>query len=472
MSTLATPAESFLQSLFRLVQTVRIHGDSNRLLQECGQAFLHALTPYAGEGEITLQVSRDRLFLQGEKIKPNSSNSRLLGNLLDLLVSLGLQGFKFQADPARIPLAEILAFAHILQEAGGRAVPLGHLTEKLELAQLHWVEVLFAPVNQEQQRRNGQSAAERGLQTYALAIASLQEIAEKFMKNKRPGTSRSVRVVQDMVDFIMEDDRIVMGLSTIRDHDDYTYTHSVNVSLLAMLFGNAIGLSRHSLERLGICGLFHDLGKISIPLNILNKNGKLDEREFAEIRRHPLNGVQQVVKLQAPRDLRAKTLLAPFEHHLKFDLSGYPVTPRRTPLSLFGRLLAIVDVYDALTSARIYRPVAMSPDTALGIMLQGSGTDFDPVLLKYFVNMLGAYPIGTLLSLDSGELGLVYDKPACGERDRPLVLLLVPRDDGDFDGGEVIDLSETNEDGQGFRRSITRSMHPSVMGIQPSRFLL
>ena len=205
--------------------------------------------------------------------------------------------------------------------------------------------------------------------TYSYALASVKEVSQKLASQQRVGMRKIKRMVQNMVDLLMEDDSLFLGMSTIRDYDDYTYTHSVNVAILSLSLGKRIGLSRTSLAVLGICGLLHDLGKVMIPLHIINKPGKLSDEEFPEVQKHPLNSVRQIVKLRGSRDLKDKILLAPFEHHLKYDLSGYPRIDKKKPVSLFGRILTIGDVFDAITSSRVYRPKAFSPYKTLGIML-------------------------------------------------------------------------------------------------------
>ena len=163
--------------------------------------------------------------------------------------------------------------------------------------------------------------------------------------------------------------------------------------------GRRIGLSRASLERLGICGFFHDLGKVEVPREIVTKPGALSATEWKEMQKHPLSSVRQILKLQASHDLKSKILLAPFEHHIRYDLSGYPKIHFIKQISLFGRILHIADVYDAITTPRVYRPLTLSPDQALSFMLEGSGTDSDPILLKVFAKMMGTFPVGTLLQV-------------------------------------------------------------------------
>jgi HD-GYP domain-containing protein (c-di-GMP phosphodiesterase class II) len=270
----------------------------------------------------------------------------------------------------------------------------------------------------------------------------------------------------------MEDEPVILGLSTIRDYDDYTFTHSINVAILSMCLGQRIGLSRKSLHRLGLCGLFHDLGKLDIPIEIINQPRKLTQSEFEEIKKHSIYSVTQIIKLQTARDLKAKILLPPFEHHMKYDLSGYPKTKLKKPVSLFGRIITITDVFDAITSHRIYRNSAFSPDQALNRMLGGAGTDFDPILLKIFINMIGVYPIGSLLELDTGELGLVMDSGEKTDGARPMVLLLAADGQGGYTKEGVADLTERDAQSGPFRRNIVKSIHPSTRGIQPAEFLI
>ncbi len=208
------------------------------------------------------------------------------------------------------------------------------------------------------------------------------------------------------------------------------------------------------------------------PTDLITKPGKLTDEEYEQIKEHSINSVRQIVKLNATRDLKAKILLPPFEHHLKYDLSGYPQSNRKQPISLFGRILNITDVFDAMTSSRIYRPVAFSPDRVLSLMLEGAGTDFDPLILKVFIQMLGVYPVGTLLLLDTGEMGLVMGTPEDTEVGRPKVVLLKEVGKGVFQKGKTANLSERDPQTGTFRRNIARSLHPSIFGIQPADFLV
>jgi HD-GYP domain-containing protein (c-di-GMP phosphodiesterase class II) len=323
----------------------------------------------------------------------------------------------------------------------------------------------------------GQSGAlvrkkETAKRTYHYSLNSIKEVAEKLLAGKETSIRKSVRMVQRMVDIITEDDTTFFSLSTIRMYDDYTFAHSLNVALLAMSLGKRIGMKRKSLEKLGLCGMFHDLGKIEIPKSILNKRGKLNDSEFNVIKQHSVNSALLILKLKTDKYRKVHLFVSPFEHHIRYDHSGYPAVDKKRPISLFGRILTIVDVYDAITSPRIYRPTSMSPDNALGLMLVDSGKHFDPVLLKIFVNMLGVYPIGTLLRLDTGEMGLVLHCAENADRTRPMVQLLNQNADKTYTKGKLIDLSENDPDTGNYVRNVIKTEHPATYGIQPAKFLI
>lgn len=201
------------------------------------------------------------------------------------------------------------------------------------------------------------------------------------------------------------------------------------------------------------------------------------------MKQHSLISVRLITKIKAERDRKAQILLPPFEHHLKYDLSGYPQTNRKKEVSLFGRILTIADVYDAITSPRVYRPSVLSQDRALGFMLEGAGTDFDPILLKVFINMLGVYPVGTLLKLDKG-VGLVTIQPddtAPHEEEnkssngfngtRPWIILLASDGKGGIKKGREVSLAERDPVTGKFLRNIVASLSPSEFGIQPAEFI-
>jgi HD-GYP domain-containing protein (c-di-GMP phosphodiesterase class II) len=471
--------EEFIRTFYKLIQLAKIHEDNNQMLLECIKEFMQVIRLLVDDDQITLQISRGNIYLQDEKLRYRRETDSLTNNLFRYLEKRNLSGLCFLSDIQDASAKEIIEFSRTLNTAEQQEDPLKWFVQQLETQGVAWVEVVYeqdAPpeehLAEDDPQDQVQKRKERARTSYFHALDSLTEVAEKISCQKKVGVRKSLRVIQNMVDLVMEDEPILLGLSTIRDYDDYTFTHSVNVAILSMCLGQRIGLSRTSLHRLGICGLFHDLGKLDIPIEIIHQAGKLNQREFEEIKKHTIHSVAQIIKLEAPHDLKAKILLPPFEHHLKYDLSGYPKTNRKKSVSLFGRIITLADVFDAITSPRVYRNIAFTPDQALNIMLDGAGTDFDPILLKIFINMLGVYPIGSLLELNTGELALVMETDKTSDGARPMVALLASDGNGDYVKVGVADLAERDAHSGAFRRNIVKSIHPSTLGIQPAEFLI
>ena len=463
--------EKTLRSFHKLIQTSKIHEINNELLIKCIKKFSDTLGAWWVEDDnLTIKLSHGRFLVQDEKLYFQHENLELIKQMYRFFASRKLSGICFHSDFKNCSSENLLCFIRILNVAGEKEDPLAWMVKELKRKAFSWVEILQLP-NTEPQEQDFERK-EMARKTYAYALTSVKEVAQKINTKRQAGVRKLKRVVQNMVDILSEDEPVLMGMSTMRDYDDYTYTHSVNVAILSLCLGKRIGLSRISLSHLAICGLVHDLGKLDIPKHILNKPGKLSDEEFKEIQTHPIKSLNQIIKLRASTDLKTTILLPPFEHHLKYDLSGYPRVHNKKSVSLFGRILTIADVFDALTSPRIYRPVAISPDLALDIMLKGSGKDFDPILIKVFINMLGVYPVGTLVKLDTGELGIVLGCPKNGNPTRPQILLLMRNDNGILKKGKSVDLSEKRPKTEIFKRNVAKSFHPSTFGVQPADFIL
>jgi HD-GYP domain-containing protein (c-di-GMP phosphodiesterase class II) len=476
--------ERVLAALFRLLQAVRIHQSNNILVTKAAAALIEALGAFSDEGRLTLHAAGNGFYLQGEKLRYRKETAHLIDHALTFFEGRQLPGLVFTIEPELITETAVLDLTRLLNAAGQEKEPQIWIEQQLERQKLEWVEILSQPeaddadaidaaqhlsvlMGPASESRDRQVKVAGAKQSYASAYAALQEVAGKVGGGRPAGVRKATRVVQKMVDMLIDDRFALSALTTIRMHDDYTYTHSVNVGILAMCLGLEIGIPRRTVEDIGICGLFHDLGKVDIPLSILNKPGRLDAAERAEIQQHTIRSVQQILQLRASRQVKLRVLVPPFEHHLKYDGRGYPQLPGGRRPGLISRILTIADVFDALTAPRIYRPNAFSPDVALGWMLERAGTDFDPILLKVFCNMLGTYPVGTLLEFDSGALALVKANPKEHDGTKPVVVVLASQDEGGYLAQEELDMSTMEP-----APEIVRTHHPSLFGIQPAQFLL
>jgi HD-GYP domain-containing protein (c-di-GMP phosphodiesterase class II) len=452
-----------------MVQTVRIHQDNNHLVRLCLSQFKETVSRPNLQEDVTVQISDGRFYVGDEKVRYREEFTRIIETMLDFFKRRDLTGMRIHASVNEVDLDALLGFVRLLIHSAVKDDPAAWLLHETEEAKYSWVTILRG--NGLKPKRVG-DLREKAKSTYFSALNSVKDVAQKISCQGNAGVRRAKRMVQNMLDCLAEDESLVLCLSTIRDYDDYTYTHSVNVAVLSLCLGNRIGLSRISLEHLGICGLFHDLGKVEVPHEILAKAGQLTELEWTEMRRHPMTSVEQILKLRASHDVKSKILLAPFEHHIKFDLSGYPRVHREKGVSLFGRILQITDVYDAITSSRAYRPFALSPDQAISHMMEGAGSEYDPVLLKVFAMMMGTYPVGSLLQLDTGELGLVEQYPLQTGSNPPRIVLLRKDENGNLLRGDTVSLSERDTETCACRRAIVKSLNPALYGIQPASFLL
>jgi HD-GYP domain-containing protein (c-di-GMP phosphodiesterase class II) len=476
--------EQLLGSLNSLLQLVRIYQGNNQLvvnsLRLLVDAAAHLIRDDSG---LALQLENGRFFLNDEKLlrRPGALD-HVLGTLFDYFDDRRLHGLQLLPGLLVASPGKLVEFATLLNECVHHPDSSVWLSRQLQESGIDWVEIHGKAAGESAGEELGDLPAKsEGLEApgqrsprkvYAYTLRSLKDVSQKIAVNQRVGIRKTVRMVQIMIDeIVLQEQQLLLAMSTIRAYDDYTFTHSVNVAILCLYIGRQLGLPKETMEYLGVCGLFHDLGKILVPSEVLNKEAPLTNEEFKKISRHSLDSTRLIVQLlAAPVARKARILLPPFEHHLNYDLSGYPILGWNRPISLCGRILAIADVYDALTSPRVYRREALSADRALGLMLQGAGTVFDPIILKIFIRMLGAYPIGTLLELDSGEIALVSRPPSTGDLNRPWVVVLDGDGGGGYRRGKEINLAEPDEAGE-YRYRIARSVHPSTRGIQPAEFL-
>ncbi len=305
--------------------------------------------------------------------------------------------------------------------------------------------------------------------TYFNAVSYTRGIINSLQSGEKVNIKKAKRVVESMVDQIIEEEQLLLGMTAIKDYDEYTYHHSVNVSILSIALGQRLGLNRKMLTELGMVALFHDIGKMDIPYEILNKPTNFTDDEWRIIRKHPVWGVKALMKLKKLDTLTIKSVIVTFEHHIHYDFSGYPKVRKANAIDFLSRIVCLADQYDAMTSARVYSRVPMAADKALSIMMERSGSQLDPLLFKFFINMVGVFPIGTLVMLNTKELGLVYESNQLFTT-RPRVLIIMD-DKGHRVKGSVVDLAEKNAQGK-FIRTITKTMDPNKYKINLAEFLL
>lgn len=246
---------------------------------------------------------------------------------------------------------------------------------------------------------------------YAQAIrAEADQVIQGVLADARLGKQAQVErvepVVAEITDSILRNPGTLVSLLRLREGDNYTFTHCVSVATLLVTFGRHLGMDRNQLMELGVGGMLHDLGKMRVPDHILNKPGKLTDEEFEVMKRHVDLGMEL---LRSTPGITPAMVQIAYEHHERFGGNGYPNSLSGQEISTTGRMAAIVDVYDAITSNRIYHR-GMEPAVALQKIFEWSEHHFDPELAQQFIQAVGIYPVGSLVMLESRRLAVVVDQ--------------------------------------------------------------
>ena len=236
-----------------------------------------------------------------------------------------------------------------------------------------------------------------------LAVTSMFQEARM---GKAVDTANAQKLVEEINDSVSRNPGALISLARLKTADDYTYMHSVAVCALMIALSKQLGLSEQETRRAGIAGLLHDLGKALMPMEVLNKPGKLTDEEFAIIKKHPAEGHRLLLGNSGADEMMLDVVL---HHHEKIDGTGYPKGLKGEEISLFAKMGAVCDVYDAITSNRPYK-AGWPPSESLRKMAEWAKGHFDQRVFQAFVKSLGIYPIGSLVRLESGRLGLVIDQ--------------------------------------------------------------
>jgi HD-GYP domain-containing protein (c-di-GMP phosphodiesterase class II) len=272
--------------------------------------------------------------------------------------------------------------------------------------------------------------------------------------------SRGRRVLQHIITRAEKDPRPFLWLSNVKEEDEYLYTHSANVALLSLLIGLELGIERGKVCDLALAALFHDLGRIRLPAKVLRSTEKFTDRERGLMARHPIHGMNLLLGLKKLNEPLLQRLVVVFEHNI--ESNGYPRKSWPRGLHLFSRIVAVADAYDAMTTRRSFRP-AKTPAEALRELFEAAGRRYDADVVKVLANVLGIYPLGMLVLLDTGEAGLVYHVDPAAPR-RPLVKLVRDTDGGPLRDGDVVDLAAVGPEGRPLR-TIVGTDDPARHGI-------
>jgi putative nucleotidyltransferase with HDIG domain len=304
-------------------------------------------------------------------------------------------------------------------------------------------------------------------EVYAEAKVVVKDLLEEARLGKSIDGEQAASLVDKMVDSIFRNRDALSSLTRLKSFDDYTFQHSLNVSVLALTLGRHLGFVKGELRRLGIGAVLHDVGKMMVPEEILNKPGRLTDEEFAVMKGHPLHGAKILMETkEVPNECSAVAL----NHHERFNGKGYPRGLSGLAIGKFGLISAIVDVYDAITSERVYH-TGMASYQAIQKVYEWGKTDFYPIYVQKFIQCLGIYPIGSVVCLDTGEVGVV----CCQNHEnlvRPRVRLVRGPGGEPLPSPRDVELIEPDPGGaRPYRRTVVATLGPEA-GVNVEGVLL
>lgn len=302
---------------------------------------------------------------------------------------------------------------------------------------------------------------------YNDAISAIKNVIAEVRMGKIPKADEVKEVVGKIVDQVLQNKQTMVALTLIKSYDDYLFHHSVNVTILSLALGETLKLTPDLLRELGTAAMLHDIGKVKIDPKIVLKPDKLTEEEWEQMKQHPITGYDTLKHMEGLSEVVYKVAL---EHHMKYNLTGYPEVGKEYKLHPASMILTICDCYDAMTTHRIYQR-CHDPREALEFMAKMAGINFEPNYLKAFIKMLGIYPQGTLVKLSTGETAIV-SRPNPNTPDQPIVRIVFDVFGNKITEVKIFDLSENPKDPEtGAAISIVGTVNPTWHDVNLSDYI-
>lgn len=399
---------SLALQLLRVIRTMRIHDPSNRALLLATENLKDTVNTLwaALDGAVRLQLVDGIVYLNDTRVRIETTAMEQIRALEQELGSRRLGGLAFNRPVDTAGLKEFLALFRTPVES---EEDLESLREKFQAFRALALEVLDpATLSDGLQEAQALRVDRRtfGLQTYAKAVIAVREFILALRASRDPSVSvlPITRIVQDLIDVATERINFVLKLAAIKTADAYAFNHAANTCVLSIAIGKALRIDRISLVDLGTSALLADVGFALIPRELTEHHHELDESERSVVLAEMLRQVRVLLAHGQVGDAVMRRAIVAFEHHLPYR---DPATGQPTDLHVFSRIVAVADAFDALTTKRPWRE-GYTADEALRILHEQAGIRFDPVAVRVLTNLMGVYPLGTVVRLESRELGIVY----------------------------------------------------------------
>jgi putative nucleotidyltransferase with HDIG domain len=439
-------AEEIVRRLAAALRGAQLYAAGHPLVTRNVAALADTLTlAHASMQSLTIGIVGDDLVV-GETPIPRAAET--MGELMRRLQQAGIERIVIDRG---VQLPELSQLVQTVARADGAT------DQTTALSKLPHIRVGRLQVEQRVESGLGDVATFRRLYDDAVTVA--ERLWDSADVEGKPDADAARGVVDSLAQAVAQNRTALLALTALKNYDNYTFTHMVNVSILTMGQARGLGVEGSLLREFGLAALMHDIGKVKTPIEILNKPEKLTDKEFDILRRHTVDGAEILRKTP---EMPALAPVVAFEHHLRADGTGYPVGVKRPQLNLGTMLCGIADVYDAMRSQRIYQQ-AFPTERILAVLQNNDGKQFDQHLVRRFSQLVGIFPPGNLVRLNSGEVAVVL-KAYAPDPYRPRVKVLFARDGTALERPYEINLWDV-EDGQG--PSIQNPVDPAGYAIDP-----
>ncbi len=458
-------ARDLLFSIHAAMRALRLYPVENQAVQNAlGELHAVATSIFTADGEISLRFVGDFCFINDLRLRVDLGSYATVGAVARALRVHEIGSLEIQSAIER---SEWITLLTLLASDPAPGDAFGAFDERLARS----VANVEARPNSSSATAEPTQARDEAKRTYAQSIAVAREALLGVRMGRAVSLRKVKRAVQDIVDQVLNNESAVIGMTVLRDYDQYTFAHSVNVAIFSIALGKKLGLTKVELCELGMAALMHDVGKASMPIELTTKAGHLEEPEWAIVREHPVEGLLALLEMRHVGEIPFRTLLPAYEHHMKIDLTGYPSSRRQRDPTLFSRIVGIADGFDAATTRRSYQAKPWLPDAVLREMRDNRERGFDPLLVKAFISMTGFFPIGSLVVLDTFELAVVTatnpDAPS-----RPVVKVIYDEMGAPLRPPLTVDLRDTDPANGAAGRSIIKTTDPEKYGIDIKEYFV
>lgn len=435
-----------LTSLYAVRRTARFYPMDHPATVEGVQALMNVISRFHDEG-----VDVELAFFEGELVfgeKLLTQESILFDQLIRDMTAIGAGSLSFLQGITQPELSRAMS---VLSSDQCEIEGAGGLSRMVEEAQLPHVRVGEVHVYERPESTSDSEASAH--EAYDGAIDLMREIDSLVRRNKVVSSAQVKGVVRNLVDNVLSNRYAMLELTGLKNYDEYTFYHSANVAILSLALASTLTDEYRFLSSLGVGALLHDIGKMTVDRDILNKPGALNAQEWALVRQHPVYGAEQAALIPG---LDKSAIVMILEHHMRYDASGYPQRVPRSQQHLASRIVAVADAYDAMTSRRSYS-AARVQDEAMSMLAQGAGTSHDAVLVRLFVSMMGVYPPRTVVQLSDGRTGIVT-RPSDTDPLKPRIRIIADGA-GQIIDPVVVDLADTD-------LGVRRCLDPQTLNIE------